>query len=905
VICLLKNKKTISFLILVLLMFGNWSHNGFSQSVQEVRIGVLAKRGPEIALKKWSATADYLSQALPGYRFQIAALDFTEIHAAVQEGTIDFVLANSAFYVELEKLYGVKRIATLLNQDSSGRQTTMFGGVILARSDREDIREIRDLKGKSFMAVEQRSFGGWIMCWRELHRMGLEPEKFFSSLQFGQTHDAVVAAVQRGDVDGGTVRTDTLERMAEGGDINLDDFHILNEQQVENFPFRISTSLYPEWPFAAVKDTSLDLARQVASALLAMKADAPAAIAGKSAGWTVALNYQPVHDCLMELRIGPYSDFGYFSFYDVVKKYWLQLVLLFLSFTIVVLTSLYILRLNRRIRQKKEEVDELNRTLEAKVLERTRKVNSLLDQELYLREIMETIAEVNGLLISATDMDMLLQEACRVMGEHGHYAYSWIGLLENNVVSRVFTSDDSVRFPSDPPYDPMDTEDSFSLTPAAHCMAKNQTVVVRQSSTVSTVSPWLDLAEVTEYQSVISLPLRADQYSSPLGAFSVYTLRLEGFEEEEIAMLEELAGDIGFAINAFRQKEQVAKLERERTENYEETILSFANIIDHRDTYTAGHTTRVAHYCKLLAREMGLGEEETGILQKAAVLHDIGKIATPDSVLLKPGKLSDLDYDLIKLHALAGYEILSGIGMYEDLAVIIRHHHERYDGMGYPDHLCGEGIPLLSRVLTVADAFDAMTTNRIYKPRKAISEALQDLQRLSGSQFDPAVVAAALNVLRDVEVPKAISQLPITQMEQRRFSYFFNDKLTSLYNEDYLQIILQNNKDLHEYHCLHSIHVKKLQQYNQHQGWESGNILMQRIALELEETFPETLLFRAHGQYFIIISREHFEINAAELSFACLKETGVAFELDHLDLQKDTVYTINNMDKFIVQSGED
>lgn len=900
---LVKNKRVIFFLILLSLVFVNWLPNGLSQPVQEVKIGVLAKRGPEIALEKWSATADYLSRALPGYRFRIAALDFTQIHTAVQEGEIDFVLANSAFYVELEKLYGVKRIATLLNQDSSGRQTTMFGGVILTRSDREDIREIQDLKGKTFMAVEQRSFGGWIMCWRELHRMGINPENFFSSLQFGQTHDAVVEAVQRGEVDGGTVRTDTLERMAEGNVINLDDFRILNEQQVENFPFRISTSLYPEWPFAAVKDTSLDLARQVASALLAMKADDPAAIAGRSAGWTVALNYQPVHDCLMELRIGPYWDFGYFSFYDVVKKYWLQLELLLLVFIIVVLTSFYILRLNKSLRQKKEEVDELNRTLEAKVMERTRKVHSLLDQEMYLREIMETVGEINGLLISATNMDMLLQEACRVMGEHGHYAFSWLGLLEDNMVKRIFSSDSTVRFPSNPPYDPRDIKDPFSLTPAARCMANNKTVVVRQSSTVTTVSPWLDLAEITEYRAVMALPLRADQYSSPLGAFSVYTLRPEGFEEEEIAMLEELAGDIGFAVHAFRQKEQVAKLEMERTENYENTILSFANMIDHRDTYTAGHTTRVAHYCRLLAREMGFGEEDTGVLQKAAILHDIGKIATPDTVLLKPGKLSSLDYDLIKLHALAGYEILSGIRMYKDLAEIIRHHHERYDGMGYPDHLCGEEIPLLSRILTVADAFDAMTTNRIYKPRKAIAEALHDLQELSGSQFDPGVVVAALKVLRDVEVPEAISQLPKTQMEQRRFSYFFNDKLTSLYNEDYLQIILQNNKDIHEYHCLHSFHIKNLQQYNQHHGWESGNVLMQKIALELKELFPETLLFRAYGQYFVMISKEHFEIDAEQLSFSCLKGTGVVFESDHLDLQKDTAYFINNIKKFRIHSG--
>ena len=863
---------------------------------------MLAKRGSEFALQKWSATADYLSTALPEYRFHIVPLDFTEIHTAVQEARVDFVLANSAFYVELEKLYGVNRIATLINRNYLDQQTTIFGGVIFVRADRDDLQEIRDLQGKSFMAVEKRSFGGWIMCWRELYQLGIDPESFFSSLNYGHTHDAVVHAVKNREVDGGTVRTDTLERMAEVGDIDLDGFRILNEQQVENFPFKLSTSLYPEWPIGAVKSTSIHLARQVASALLAMNENEPAAIASKSAGWTVPLNYQPVHDCLLDLRIGPYVDFGQFTFSDVLKRYWRQLVLLLLFLLVVVLISMYILELNGRLRQKKEEVDELNRTLEAKVVKRTKRVHSLLDQELYLREIMETVAEVNGLLISATDLGMLLQEACRVMGEHGHYGYSWIGLMEDGLIDTVFTTNDSIQFPSDPPYDPIDPKDSFSLTPAAHCMASNQTVVVEQSNTVSTVSPWLDMAAVTGYRAVVALPLRADQYTPAFGALSVYTLRIEGFEEEEIAMLEELAGDIGFAISSFRRKEQVAKLETERTENYEETILSFANMIDHRDTYTAGHTIRVSHYCKLIAREMALDEEEIEVLQKAATLHDIGKIATPDSVLLKPGELSDLDYDLIKLHALAGYEILSNITMYEELAGIIRHHHERYDGMGYPDRLKGKEIPPLSRILVVADAFDAMTTNRIYKPRKAISEALQDLQQLSGSQFDPDVVVAALKALKDVEVPEAISQLPKTQMEQRRFSYFFSDKLTGLYNEDYLQIILRNNKDLQEYHCFHSLHIGNLQQYNQQHGWEEGNVLMQKFALELQTLYPETLLFRAYAQYFVIISKEHFDVNEEDLSFDSLQGTGVTFELDHRDLKGDTAYYIDKMEKFQIQS---
>ena len=892
----------VLFSILLFLLIVNMQTSGLAEPLQEIKIGVLAKRGPEHTLKKWSATADYLSVALPGYHFEIIPLGFADIHSAVQESKIDFVLANPAFYVELEKLYGVNRIATLINQNFPGQQTTIFGGVIFVRADRSDLTKIEDLQGHSFMAVDQRSFGGWIMCWRELQRCGFDPVRFFSSLSYGKTHDAVVHAVRDGDVDGGTVRSDTLERMADAGSINLNDFLILNEQQSDTFPFKFSTSLYPEWPFAAVQSTPSHLARLVASALLVMDANEPAAKTSKSAGWTVPLNYQPVHDCLLELRIGPYADFGQFTLFDVLKRYWRQLGLLVFGLITVSFIALYILQLNRSLQQKKKEVDELNRTLETKVEQRTQKIYVLLDQELYLREIMNTVSKINGLLLSATNPEILLQEACAVLGEHSHYGHIWIGLLQENLIDTVFSTDDSVKFPGDLPYDPRGPEDPFSASPAAQCILDNQTVLVEKSSIKPNTIPGLDGAVAAGFQAVVALPLCSDKYSSPLGALCVSTLRLEGFEQEEIAMLAELAGDIGFAIDSFKRREMVDKLETERTENYEETILSFVNMIDQRDTYTAGHTLRVAHYCTLLAQEMGVNEEQISILQRAATLHDIGKIATPDSVLLKPGKLSVLDYDLIKLHASAGYDMLARVAMYQGLAKIIRHHHERYDGMGYPDRLQGEDIPPLSRIIVVADAFDAMTTDRIYKSRKGVREALNELKQLSGSQFDPDVVVAAQKVLQDIEVPEAVTQLPKTLVEQRRFSYFFGDKITGLYNEDYLQVILRNNKELHEYHCLHSLHIQNLQQYNKQQGWEMGNILMQKFAIELEQRYPDTLLFRAYGKYFVVIAKKHFEMDEGNLSFEAFNGTGVQVKEDHLDLEKDTAYYIDKMEKFEIQS---
>lgn len=886
----------------VVLIFFFFLHAGVLWAAQTVQIGVLAKRGPEYTLQKWSETAEYLTSAVQGFQFEIIPLGFQEIHTAVKDEKIDFVLANSAFYVELEKLYGVSRIATLINQHMPGQQTTTFGGVIFSRADRKDIKNLEDLQGKDFMAVDPHSFGGWIMAWREFKRKGIDPLEDFSSLQYGTTHDAVVYAVLNGDVAGGTVRTDTLERMTGEGKIKLELLRVLHQQHIEQFPFMSSTDLYPEWPIAAIKTTPISLSRIAASALMAMPEDNPAAIASRSAGWTIPLNYQPVHDCLLELRIGPYKDYGKFTLKDVVRRYWRQLALFAMAVMAVLVVTFYIFHLNRSLRQKKAEVDELNRTLEDKVIQRTAKINTLLDQERYLREIMDTVADVNELLITSPNVESLLRESCARFVQHGDYGFCWVGLLEKDCIQKVYTSHEAENYLADPPYALRDSDVIFSQGPTARCIAENTTVISDISQQKVDATPWRET--VQGFQAVIGLPLRAEQHADPVGAITVYTWRKEGCESEEISMLEELAGDIGFAINSFQQKDAVRKLELERTANYEETIFSMVNMIEHRDTYTAGHTSRVARYSVMIAKEMGFEEKEIRKLQKAAVLHDIGKIATPDSVLLKPGKLSDIDYDLIKIHANAGYEMLSKINMYKELAEIIRHHHERHDGNGYPDHIKGDEIPLLSSIMTVADAFDAMTTNRIYKSRKETDEAITELKSLAGSQFHPDVVNAAVNVLQDVKIPATISQLPKTDLEKRRFSYFFNDKLTGLYNEDYLQVILQNNRSTNDYKCFHSIHLKNLPEYNKRWGWEEGNRLVKEIAEELQASFPDTLLFRAYGNDFAMVTKEHFELSIQQVvAFSCIRDTEIEVEISHVDLIVEEIYTVKKLEKLEILSS--
>ena len=335
-----------------------------------VKIGVLAKRGVEKCREKWGPTAEYLTDQIPGHSFVIVPLGFEEIRPAVERGEVGFVLANSSFYVEIEARYGAHRLATLKNLCQGVGRTT-FGGVIFCRADRDDIKHLADLEGKTFMAVKETSFGGWRMAWREMKAAGIDPQRDFAELRFGSTHDAVVYAVRDGLVDAGTVRTDTLERMEVEGKIRLADFHIIDERlPLDDAPCcRRSTRYYPEWPLAEVGGTSHDLAEAVAVALLSMPADSPAAKAAQCVGWTVPLNYQPVHECLKELRIGPYEDLGKITLSDLVGQYWPGLVAAAAFLAMAAFTTSHTLRLNRRLRKsavaERKELAERKRVEEA------------------------------------------------------------------------------------------------------------------------------------------------------------------------------------------------------------------------------------------------------------------------------------------------------------------------------------------------------------------------------------------------------------------------------------------------------------------------------------------------------------------------------------------------------------
>jgi HD-GYP domain-containing protein (c-di-GMP phosphodiesterase class II) len=189
------------------------------------------------------------------------------------------------------------------------------------------------------------------------------------------------------------------------------------------------------------------------------------------------------------------------------------------------------------------------------------------------------------------------------------------------------------------------------------------------------------------------------------------------------------------------------------------TFELLADLLDRRDPYTASHSQRVAHLTMLILDEFPeLSADERDAIIAAARIHDLGKVATSDLILRKPGRLTDDEFAVIQRHPVDGSEILRHLTPYRHIVEIVRHHHERWDGRGYPDGLAGEAIPFGARVIAVADTYDAMTTDRPYRRALSHEEALAELQRGAGTQFDPVVVAAferALARAREVVPQKA------------------------------------------------------------------------------------------------------------------------------------------------------
>src|SRR6202171_1094309 len=229
----------------------------------------------------------------------------------------------------------------------------------------------------------------------------------------------------------------------------------------------------------------------------------------------------------------------------------------------------------------------------------------------------------------------------------------------------------------------------------------------------------------------------------------------EPFSEEDREVISAMIRHIGVGIHTHRLLEQVAQRAEENRRLYEDlraiyrdTVRAFAAAIDIKDKYTQGHSERVGKYSEIIAREMGWGEEEVEGIAIAGYLHDVGKLVVERDIINAPYRIDAKQSKELNRHPAAGYEILLPIHHpYADIPLMAKYHHERLDGLGYPDGLLGHQIPLGAKIVSVADSFDAMTTDRPYRTRRSIEEVIVDFRLNTGSQFESAVVVALCRAL--------------------------------------------------------------------------------------------------------------------------------------------------------------
>jgi putative nucleotidyltransferase with HDIG domain len=235
-----------------------------------------------------------------------------------------------------------------------------------------------------------------------------------------------------------------------------------------------------------------------------------------------------------------------------------------------------------------------------------------------------------------------------------------------------------------------------------------------------------------------------------LAAFAVPLLALRETQSAIVRRAQASADDLRDATEAIQAQtislERVQRLLREKSAG---AIEGLCAIVEARDPYSAGHSQRVREWALLIGRELGMSVADLETLGQAALFHDIGKLAVPDSILTQPGSLTADEWILMRKHPEEGARIIERFGFREDAVAAVRHHHERVDGRGYPDGLRGDDIPLAARIIHVANAYDSMRSNRVYRSARTESEAREELQRWAGMQFCPICVGAFERALEE------------------------------------------------------------------------------------------------------------------------------------------------------------
>lgn len=362
----------------------------------------------------------------------------------------------------------------------------------------------------------------------------------------------------------------------------------------------------------------------------------------------------------------------------------------------------------------------------------------LFDQERTRRAELAALYNLSRTLADTTDSQTVLNLVTRQAAETIHATFAGVALLEKDtfVLRAVFP----VRPLEDMPgigYRELDPTQSFFQT----IIDQNEPIVLHRADPNIRQSAFKTLF-LGDAQSICIVPLRANQRC--MGLMILGEARREErerFTPEKIRLAHSIGDQTATAL-------QRAELFDELQRTYLQTVVALARAVDAKDTYTANHAESVSKMALAIGKRLGLSPRELENLRYGAILHDIGKIGVADAVLQKPGRLNTDEWTQMRQHPVIGAQILAPVPRLAGAAQVVRHHHERYDGNGYPDRLAGEAIPLGARILTVVDSYSAITDERVYKAARTQEEAVLELERNAGTQFDARVVAVFLEMLK-------------------------------------------------------------------------------------------------------------------------------------------------------------
>jgi putative nucleotidyltransferase with HDIG domain/PAS domain S-box-containing protein len=372
-------------------------------------------------------------------------------------------------------------------------------------------------------------------------------------------------------------------------------------------------------------------------------------------------------------------------------------------------------------------------------LEQARLYKESMDKTMELSHKIETIQtmhEIDRSILSTLESEEILETVTRMVARVIPCERATVVLVDRERGGFLYVAGFGVTFA------PKGTFVPFKDSSAEEMVKTGRTEYVSNLAEMKGLLPIEERFLKDGFLSHIRLPLIVK--GEIAAVLTVGAKRPSAFTPEDLSTLEKMAYQIGVALSN-------ARLLSDLEELFLGTVKSLSSAIDAKSPWTSGHSERVTKYALDIAREMGLAKEDIKALEVAGLLHDIGKIGTYDILLDKPGKLEPDEVEIVRRHPGKGAEILDPIRRFKDIIPAIKHHHEFYDGTGYPDRLKGEEIPLLARVLAVADTFDAMKADRPYRPGRTMEFILEEFKRCSGTQFDPKVVGAFFNVIGERE----------------------------------------------------------------------------------------------------------------------------------------------------------